>query len=566
MEPRQRLFIAEDPGYQVKSLGLLTDEDLHVFVHSDVLDAILADAAAHVDKLRAGALVGGCYTDGRRRFIEIEGTVLLIEAKPAARPFALDESHHDALAAGIAAQHPGAVEVGLYFTHPRLGLYLSRSETATLKAQFDAAWSVTLVTDPVADKFTFFQFRGPAPVKSGFHIVTRTGPKPMHSQMGAEPRAARAAPPRAGAPPVEPDVPTRPEPQLTREELFRLATEEVFKDGKVDEEENRTLQLLGGLLRMTAESAIKLAKQARKKFRSGELAGGSFDPEVLYQRAHQLAHADGELATDEANILAALRLLLKLPVATPATGPAVLSNSGSDLVLPSPRYVSVPAGATLPPFRALLTEFAGVAFDRQVYALDRLGDHDFSWDIDAGTITLAGGAYLMQALGTTAEDVQSWVWAWAERERPLPEHVLNDARRVLAFGKSRNVPELITPALPLATNDPNELAMVASGLTGAHLYYRIPFEGGALYVLITDPTFGRSPSSPISRIPLVFPRLLDSIQVPARPALVSYMRASGLDVTEEPTRVTGRLGADALIATFDAAGNLVQLAAAPGSR
>ena len=104
--------------------------------------------------------------------------------------------------------------------------------------------------------------------------------------------------------------------------------------------------------------------------------------------------------------------------------------------------------------------------------------------------------------------------------------------------------------------------MVASGLTNAHLYYRIPFEGGALYVLINDPSFGRSPAAPATRIPSVFPRLLESVRVSPRRALLAYMRAFSLDVTEEANRVTGRQGNDVVVATFDASGRLTGIALA----
>lgn len=548
MEPRERPFLTSDPAYQVKSFGILTEDDLHIFIPAEVLDGVLTDAAAHVDKLRAGALVGGCYTDGRRRFVEIEGAVLLMEAKPPAVPFALEEAHHDALAAAIAARHPGAVDLGYYFTHPRLGLYLSRSETATLKNNFDLTWAVTMVCDPVADKFSFFVLRDGAPVKSGFHIVTRNAPRPVTSPMNAPPKPRAKPAPKAET--------------LTREELFRLATEEAFKDGHVDADENRTLQVLGGLLKLDADTAIRLAKQARKKFKEGQLQGGRFDALELYRKAHELAMADGELEADEAQILASLRSILKLSDEAVTAGGTPRPNAPKQRTLAS-SFTKLPvqeiaAELSKPTtLKDLLCDYAGLAFDRQCFALDRLGEHDFSWDLDAGFITLAGARYRMQALGTTSEADNSWSWAWAPTDQPLPAAVTADSRKVQNFGKSRSVAQLTTPVLPLAGVDPNELALVASGLTNAHLYYRIPFEGGALYVLVNDPSFGRSTDSPAQRIPQVFRRLLESVRVAPRRTLISYMRAFGLEVTEEPTRVVGRLKGEAVAASFDAAGKFL---------
>lgn len=515
MDPKERTFIAEDPAYQAKPFGATPEDDPSIFVHASVLDQVLSEAQAHRDAPRAGGLFGAAGRAGARRFVEIEAASPVEAPRPPAAPFALEDAELQALHA--AAGRAGLALIGLYVTHPGLGLYLSRSEAAYARARFDAAWCVTLVVDPSVDKLAFFRFRGDAPAKSGFWSVTR-----------------QMAPPPASKP--------RGDAQLTREELFRLATEEVFKDGQVDEEENRTLQTLGGLLRLDRETAIRLAKQARKKFKAGELSGkGSLDAPALYKRAVAFAVQDGELEADEAHILAALRILLKID-----------------------ETKSVKSAES--PFRKLLTEHAGVAFERQVHALERLGDHDFSWDLGAGTIVLAGATYTMQALGVVNDDLQTWTWAWAtaQQREPLPEHILADARRVQSYGAERAIPELARPVSKLADATPDELAMVASGLRNAYLYYRLPYPGGALYVLVTDPAFGRTPLPPVGRIALMFPRLLESVAVPPRRALAAYIKACGLELSEGAAVVVGKAKeGERVVASFDESGRLVDIRTDP---
>jgi hypothetical protein len=518
MEPTERTFLAEDPAYQAKAYGAHADDDLSVFVHASVLEQVLAEAGAHKDAQRAGGLIGTVHRAGARRFVEIAAASLLDSPRNPASQFALEPSELDALRLAQERLVPGGEVLGVYVTHPSLGLYLSRSEAAFTRKTFDPSWCVNLVIDPATDKFTFFRFKDDAPAKSPFWTVVRL----------------------------------RVETVLTREELFRLATEEVFKDGQVDDEENRTLQALGGLLRIDRDTAIKLAKAARKKFKAGELTGkGALDSASLYKRAAAFAMQDGELEQDEVHILAALRFLLKI--------------DDRRIEKPTPPPPPPPPAADTP-FRQLLADQAGVAFERQVHALERLGDHDFSWDLEAGTITLGGGTYTMQALGIVNEDQQSWIWGWAAQHltQPLPEHILADAHRLQAMGSGKGIPELARPVSKLADVSADELAMVGSGLCNAYLYYRLPYPGGALYVLVTDPAFGRSPMAPAARIPLLFPRLLESIPVAPRRALAAYLRACGLELSEGAAVVVGKAkDGERVIATFDEVGRLVEIKAAP---
>lgn len=97
---------------------------------------------------------------------------------------------------------------------------------------------------------------------------------------------------------------------LTAEGLFQLTTDEAFRDGKIDDEENRLLQIIGRFLKISSDTARRLARRSRDKFKNGEFnSRRGFDGRSLYRRVlgYYLASSLREQIVTEA-----LELLKKL--------------------------------------------------------------------------------------------------------------------------------------------------------------------------------------------------------------------------------------------------------------
>lgn len=72
---------------------------------------------------------------------------------------------------------------------------------------------------------------------------------------------------------------------LTAAGLFQLTTDEAFRDGKIDDEENRLLQIIGRYLKLSSDVARTLARRSRDKFQKGEFSTQrAFDGRSLYRR------------------------------------------------------------------------------------------------------------------------------------------------------------------------------------------------------------------------------------------------------------------------------------------
>jgi hypothetical protein len=94
-------------------------------------------------------------------------------------------------------------------------------------------------------------------------------------------------------------------------------------------------------------------------------------------------------------------------------------------------------------------------------------------------------------LGTESEKTKTWLWSWANSASDIPEKLMVSARRLRQQGERSGVKLLTTPQLKLSETDGHQLSMIATGLLDASAYYRGPYEGGAIFLLVDDPRIVR---------------------------------------------------------------------------
>ncbi len=100
---------------------------------------------------------------------------------------------------------------------------------------------------------------------------------------------------------------------LDRQGLFQLVSDEAFRDGVLEAEEARLMQVLARFLKLDPEEAKEIARVSKAKFAAGELGGGGrLDPARLYHRVLEVVASDGEVDGLEAQMLMGLRQVLKV--------------------------------------------------------------------------------------------------------------------------------------------------------------------------------------------------------------------------------------------------------------
>lgn len=166
-----------------------------------------------------------------------------------------------------------------------------------------------------------------------------------------------------------------------------------------------------------------------------------------------------------------------------------------------------------------------------------------------------------QLLGTESESSNTWLWAWANTESNIPDHLLVASLSLKDYGEQHGIPELTQSELPLDQIDGHTLALLASGLCDANAYYRCPYDGGALFVLIMDENFPKDPTPPLQRIASVFPQAIASLDIPDhRLALTGYLDHYGLAHEQDGDKIVAKENGEVMLtAAFDKQGRLTNL-------
>lgn len=242
-----------------------------------------------------------------------------------------------------------------------------------------------------------------------------------------------------------------------------------------------------------------------------------------------------------------------------------------------PRVAPTPLPSTAPPppkeppaattLADLVNRHALVAWDRQEWHLEVHEGCAAALDLALGELSLTQRGlfgkklrYRAQILG--AEQGRSWHWAWAIPDGGIPEPMRSASHSVRRRGDRERVHELVTGALPLGGPIAGDaLAAVACGLTDATFWLRVPTDDGALFVLVTDPSFPRCDHDPALRALTTIPRAFASIEIPDhRAAVRAYFAAIGLRVDARERELIARSPSGrTLRAELDERGRLVVL-------
>lgn len=220
-------------------------------------------------------------------------------------------------------------------------------------------------------------------------------------------------------------------------------------------------------------------------------------------------------------------------------------------------------------FDTLFQQHVAAAFERQLRFGDIVGDRAWNFSMTEGTLSFAKQGFFgktlplaAQILGTESESSSTWLWAWANQRSAIPEGLLRMAHRLQELGDAQGIAELVKPQLPLEELDGHQVGLVASGIHGRGAYYRCPYDGGAMFVLLPDVALPKV-EHPSIRVATVFPQVIDKFEIDDhRTALRGLLESLGFTLTEDTAaRLAGTHGQWKAGATFDGAGRMTELQA-----
>ncbi len=130
------------------------------------------------------------------------------------------------------------------------------------------------------------------------------------------------------------------------------------------------------------------------------------------------------------------------------------------------------------------------ALHKQLRLQELVGDAEWAYAMDDGLLRFGDRfAFRAQVIGTEATASATWMWAWANTASGIPERLLRAAAALREWGAKRNLDGFTAPQSSNRAHPGQWWAMVASGLIKAGAFYRGPYDGGALFLLITAPAY-----------------------------------------------------------------------------
>lgn len=209
----------------------------------------------------------------------------------------------------------------------------------------------------------------------------------------------------------------------------------------------------------------------------------------------------------------------------------------------------------------LLEEHGAASWDKQMLLADLIGDGDWQLTISAGRITFGGRqSFPVQILGSEADDAQTWLWSWANSQSNLPAPLLLAAEQLREFGAQNDVPEFVDPSFGLDVASGHQLSLIASGLCGADAYYRGPYEGGAVFLLLSGAELRQPGNDTALRFIRIFNGFIMAVPCNHRAAFCAYARYKeyALDVQGDALIATHPAGAQ-VRAVFDAHDRMTEM-------
>ncbi len=217
-------------------------------------------------------------------------------------------------------------------------------------------------------------------------------------------------------------------------------------------------------------------------------------------------------------------------------------------------------------FVELFSSLAGAAMARQMAFADFLGERSWEVDLDAGTVTFGDElTYPIQLIGTESYIKNTWLWAWSNPSE-IPPPLLETARQLREYGAQQQLLELTNSTFGLDVADGHRLSMLASGLVRKTVYYRGPYEGGALFFLILGlPPEVFAPVA-VERACSVISQVIETFEVDHRRMAETFLHEQGFALSAiEGGLHAVRDDSSSLDLAFDSEGRVTELSASlPG--
>jgi hypothetical protein len=191
---------------------------------------------------------------------------------------------------------------------------------------------------------------------------------------------------------------------------------------------------------------------------------------------------------------------------------------------------------------SLFLQHVAASYDKQMALGDLIKGND--WQFDMGTQSLSFGSkirFKIQVIGTESTHSHTWLWSWANEASGIPAPMLKASEALRAYGQKNSLREFTQASFELShAANGHIVSMIASGLCNGDAYYRGPYDGGALFMLIRDDHYPHQTINPANRVSTLFPQLVATMPISNhRQAFLHYLEFYLAKISESGDTVSG---------------------------
>jgi hypothetical protein len=183
-----------------------------------------------------------------------------------------------------------------------------------------------------------------------------------------------------------------------------------------------------------------------------------------------------------------------------------------------------------------------LSFEKREKLFALSGEHFLHLDLDSGTTQFNENLALpFQVLGTESENTLTWLWAWADEQAEIPEQLTRSSREIRAWFEREGLAELVRPSVDLDLADGTMFSVVGVDVCRAGAFYRNPYEGGALFLLLFSIDIDRQPDLDRAAFVRILGELAAGYDLDLKHVIRSYFQAKGLPYAESKETVNAQL-------------------------
>lgn len=226
--------------------------------------------------------------------------------------------------------------------------------------------------------------------------------------------------------------------------------------------------------------------------------------------------------------------------------------------------MSTPLGLQQPTLDVVAAAYAAVVLERQI-DFEGTITGPVELDLTRGEVISVEQAYAVTLLGYLVDDGRSWAWGW-EHPAARPDHpATTDLAVIRDIGERFDIPELITPVVPLSRlsdgglGPEHTLAVVGCGLIGGRAYHVVEYDGDTVFLVITDDEV-EPHRIPAEHTATLLGAALEAFPFDHRLTVETYLGVHGLPASADGRRTTADLGdGHHLMVEYDALDRVIAL-------